>query len=251
MRLFVLTAVCVSVLLGDVGRVTFLQGSADLRRAAETFPVAKGLKVGEEETLLTHEKSKVQVHLNDESVITVGPSSEYHFVSFNDREDPHVLMQIKRGFFKAVTGRIGKVAPERFRIKTNEATIGVRGTWFMGHVEKGREAIGCSKGAIRVTTPTGVFDVSAGEMLLFEAGQWQLEPMDYKRFTPVLGGGNGLEQLTDDILLTIDEGIVDDATRERDSALEQFDQGVPEEPLPEPEPHHDDHVDYPYDYYTP
>lgn len=251
MRLFILTAIWVSVLLGDVGRVTYLQGSADMRKQSETVAVVKGLSVGEEETLLTHEKSKVQVHLNDESVITVGPLSEYRFVAFNDRDDPHALMEIKRGFFKAVTGKIGKVAPERFRIKTNEATIGVRGTWFMGHVEKGREAIACTKGAISVTTPAGVFEISAGEMLLFEAGAWQRETIDYKRFAPVLGGGQGLEQLTDDILITLDEEIVEDAARERDSALQQLDQGVPEEPVTEPEPHQDIPVEVPADIPTP
>ncbi|MDX1296599.1 MAG: FecR family protein, partial [Sulfurimonadaceae bacterium] len=209
MRLILLALISVSLFAGHMGSVTFLQGSADLKKEAETVAVVKGLGVDEKETLLTHEKSKVQVRLLDASIITVGPKSEYRFVAFNEADDPHALMQIKRGFFKAVTGRIGKVAPERFQVKTNEATIGVRGTWFMGYVEAGHEAIGCSKGAITVTTSEGVFDVMAGEMLLFEMGQWRIEPMDYKRFTPVLGGG-GLEQLTDEILITVDEDLVEE-----------------------------------------
>ena len=180
----------------DVGRVTGIKGSADLHKAAETVPVMEGLGVSEQETMLTHESSKVLVELLDESMITIGPKSEFRFVAFNSDKDPHALLRIKRGFFKVATGRIGKVAPERFQIKTNEATIGVRGTVFMGHIEPGREAIGCSKGVITVTAADTIFEVRAGEMLLFEEGQWRLEPISYRRFAPVLEPGEGLEQLT-------------------------------------------------------
>ena len=240
MRLLLGLIFLVSLASATVGTVTRVQGSAELHKAAETVPVMEGLGVSEQETLSTHERSKALVQLLDESMITIGPKSDFRFVAFDSDEDPHVLMQIKRGFFKAVTGRIGKVAPERFQIKTNEATIGVRGTVFMGHIEPGREAIGCSKGVITVTAADTIFEVRAGEMLLFEAGQWRLEPISYRRFAPVLGSGEGLEQLTDDILDPTASEVVDEASAERDATLNQLEQQSGDIPGEEREHYHEE-----------
>jgi len=233
MRLLVLTLCICAALWARIGSVTHLEGDAMLHRAAASVHVVEGLDIAEQETVQTEPKSRVQVRLEDATLITVGPQSEYRFVAFGTGSDPHAEMEIRRGFFKAVTGSIGKVAPERFQIRTNQATIGVRGTRFMGHVEPGREAIGCSQGALVVMTPSGRYEIGAGQMLLFEAGRWQLEAIDYKRFAPVLDDAQGLGQLTDEILTTIDGGIAEEAVKERDRALEQ---SAPAGTLPEEDP---------------
>ena len=175
-------------LLANIGEVTALTGSAKLSRQADNIDVAKGLKLLENDVLKTASRSKAQVVLNDDTVITIGPESEYLFERFQESGDAEVMMQLKRGFFKTVTGKIGKIAPQRFKIKTKAATIGIRGTQFMAYVQDNEEKIGCIQGEIIVWTADGEYIVTAGNMLIYKEKRWYLKEMELGDFTPVMVG---------------------------------------------------------------
>ena len=175
-------------LLANIGEVTALTGSAKLSRQADNIDVSKGLKLLENDTLKTAPRSKAQVVLNDDTVITIGPESEYLFERFQESGDVEVIMQLKRGFFKTVTGKIGKIAPQRFKIKTKAATIGIRGTQFMAYVQDEEEKIGCIQGEIIVWTADGEYIVTAGNMLIYKEKRWYLKEMELSDFTPVMVG---------------------------------------------------------------
>ena len=175
-------------LLANIGEVTALTGSATLSRQADNIDVTKGLQLLENDLLKTASRSKAQVVLNDDTVITIGPESEYLFERFQDSGDVEVMMQLKRGFFKTVTGKIGKIAPQRFKIKTKAATIGIRGTQFMAYVQDDEEKIGCIQGEIVVWTADGEYIVTAGNMLIYKEKRWHLKAMELGDFTPVMVG---------------------------------------------------------------
>jgi len=177
-----------STLFGAIGLVTALKGESELLRQTSAIPVVKGLDIEEKDLLRTKAASKVQVVLADDTVITIGPQSEYRFERFQEGSDPEVLMQIDRGFFKTVTGKIGKVAPQRFKIRTRAATIGIRGTQFMAYVSDEEEKIGCIQGRIIVWTAEGEFIVSAGEMIYYKERHWHRQVIDIKSFEPVMIG---------------------------------------------------------------
>jgi len=99
------------------------------------------------------------------------------------------MMELKHGFFKIVTGKIGKIAPERFKVKTKAATIGIRGTQFMASVQDEHETIACSKGALVVETQTKTFELPAGMMLVYEDHKWSMYELDTETFAPVLTQG--------------------------------------------------------------
>jgi len=175
-------------LLANIGEVTALTGSATLSRQADNIDVTKGLKLLEKDLLKTASRSKAQVVLNDDTVITIGPESEYLFERFQESGEVEVMMQLKRGFFKTVTGKIGKIAPQRFKIKTKAATIGIRGTQFMAYVQNEEEKIGCIQGEIIVWTADGEYIVTAGNMLIYKEKRWYLKEMELGDFTPVMVG---------------------------------------------------------------
>ena len=180
-------------LFATIGKVASLQGSAQVQRSTQNLNVKKGFDIQIKDELNTAASSKAQVILNDDTVITIGPDSSYLFESYNDTKDPQTTMFLKRGFFKAVTGKIGKIAPEKFKIRTRAATIGVRGTQFMAYVSSGEERIGCLQGRIIVWTQQGEFTVEAGEMLWYKNGAWRRTLLDITAFQPVMVGMDTLK----------------------------------------------------------
>ena len=175
--------------MGSIGTVTALKGDAKLTHKDKVTALTKNEKIAQQDRINTASRSRVRVILNDDTVVTIGPESEYYFEAFEEHGDVKVQMHATRGFFKSVTGKIGKIAPERFKIKTKAATIGIRGTQFMGYVAEDEEKIGCIQGAIIVWTNNGLtFDVPAGKMLIYKDGEWTLKDIDVKLFAPVMLG---------------------------------------------------------------
>jgi opacity protein-like surface antigen len=77
-------------------------------------------------------------------------------------------MHIERGFFRSVSGEIGKLAPERFKVKTVSSTIGIRGTDFSAALADTYELFKCYKGEISVLHEGKTYIVPAGEELRLE-----------------------------------------------------------------------------------
>jgi len=186
MKIILLLLLTLSTLFGAIGEVTALKGEAQLQRLEQILSVDKGTQVETKDLLETQRDSKVQVILNDDTVITIGPTSSYYFEAYEDKTDTHVMMELKHGFFKIVTGKIGKIAPERFKVKTKAATIGIRGTQFMASVQDEHETIACSKGSLVVETQTKTFELPAGMMLVYEDHSWSMYELDTATFEPLL-----------------------------------------------------------------
>lgn len=185
MKFIIIFFLFVSTLSAGIGEVTATKGAVSLTRKGFSRSVRVGLELLRKDLITTKERSKAQVILNDDTVITIGPKSSYHFLEYTEAKDPKVFMQIDHGFFKAVTGKIGKIAPHRFKIKTRAATIGVRGTQFMAHVDIDEEQIACTKGKIIVSTFDKIFVVPTGKMLIFKNGQWHMRNIDFHLFSPI------------------------------------------------------------------
>ena len=188
MKILIILLAMISTLLANIGEVTALQGKAQLSREAEVLNVSKGSKIKKQDLLTTSAHSKAQVILHDDTVITIGPKSEYLFEHYQDGDDPEVTMRLNRGFFKTVTGKIGKIAPQRFKIKTKAATIGIRGTQFMASVQNDEEKIGCIQGVIVVYTKDGEYEIKSGKMIIYKEKKWQIYEMDMNDFAPVMVG---------------------------------------------------------------
>ena len=186
MKILLLIMMTLSTLFAAIGEITAVQGEAQLQREASILPAKKGTSLEEKDLLETQKRSKVQVILNDETVITIGPQSSYLFETYQDQAEPKVLMQLQHGFFKIVTGKIGKIAPERFKVKTQAATIGIRGTQFMASVQENRESIACSRGALVVETEKTTFDLPAGMMLVYQNSRWSMHEIDPGSFEPIM-----------------------------------------------------------------
>lgn len=193
MRLIILLLLGMTLSWAKIGTIAAMRGEVDVVRNSQHLAASIGLAIDAKDTIVTQARSKAQVVLLDQTVITVGPQSEFSFDAYGYPDEAEARMRAKNGFFKAVTGKIGKIAPERFSIKTKSATIGIRGTHFIGYVSDKTERIGCLKGEIFVTTSTGSYNVPAGNMILFEDGQWQVRPLAMEAFEERTGNIVGQE----------------------------------------------------------
>jgi hypothetical protein len=100
--------------------------------------------------------------------VTIGPNSIFVFdaYKFDGKNENQAEMHIEHGFFRSITGQIGKLAPNRFNIKTASTTIGIRGTDFSANVSDKKEIITCHKGTISVTVEKKIYIVEEGEQLI-------------------------------------------------------------------------------------
>ncbi|WP_295421132.1 FecR family protein [Sulfurovum sp.] len=151
----------------NIGTILAMHGNAQIHRANSSLTARNGMDIQKGDEIVTQDKTKVQIMLDDNTVITIGPKSSF---SFNDyfydgSKRSKLSMRATRGFFRSVTGKIGKIAPERFKVRTNMATIGVRGTDFSAQLTADNAFYRCNRGEISVTFADRVKYVSAGEML--------------------------------------------------------------------------------------
>lgn len=166
MKIFILLLLTLS-LWANIGNIMAIKGSADVKRAGETLDAKNGMVLEKGDTILTIQKSRVQVMLNDETVVTIGSNSSFSFEEyfFNDTKKSKLTMRANRGFFRSVTGKIGKLAPERFKVKTASATIGIRGTDFSGNILVDSEVFKCYQGEIFIEFEGQEQALTAGMMV--------------------------------------------------------------------------------------
>ena len=138
----------------DIGVVTGLNGSATVTRDGSKVAVNLGMKLQEKDMVKTLGNAKVQIIFEDETIITIGKNSEFSIEEylFDEIEEPSLEFGLLRGAMRTITGKIGKIAPEKFAVKTKTATIGIRGTNFtIVQRENSEVIIYCTYGAISVS----------------------------------------------------------------------------------------------------
>jgi len=151
----------------NIGTVMAVNGEAQIKRINKTIHITSGMNLYKGDEIITNKKTKVQVMLNDDTAITIGPNSSFSFLEyfFDGSKQSTISMKASRGFFRSVTGKIGKIAPERFKVQTNLATIGIRGTDFSVQMDKNRAFYKCNRGKITVSFQDKMKEVIAGDAL--------------------------------------------------------------------------------------
>lgn len=190
----------------NIGTVMVMTGKADIKRNAKLISVHSGTDIEKGDEIITKLKTKVQVLLNDDTAITIGPNSSFAFIDYfyDKTKTSKLTMKATRGFFRSVTGKIGKIAHERFKVETNMATIGVRGTDFSALLRDTQSFYKCHSGEITVSFGDKVKSVVAGEQIALnlEGGQIKEKVSKSKNITqgaqsPSSSGGIQIEDITD------------------------------------------------------
>ena len=168
----------------SVGTITALKGSALISRDGAEIEAKLGAKLEEKDTLKTIDKSQVQIIFDDETIITVGNNSSFSIDEYlyEESKTPSAQFGLFSGAMRTITGKIGKMTPENFKVNTKTATIGIRGTNFTVIAnEDGSSSIYCTLGAINVSSLEKESTVTQGFYISVSQDGVKSEPV---KFTP-------------------------------------------------------------------
>lgn len=152
----------------SVAAITAIQGKAIVQRDTKQIPATLGAKLENKDILITKERTKVQMIFNDETIVTIGKNSHFSIEEYimGDSSSSSVKFNLLEGAMRTITGKIGKIAPEKFSVKTKTALIGIRGTNFTILEDKDTsQQIYCTYGAIDIAINNKHFMVHQGFFL--------------------------------------------------------------------------------------
>ena len=141
----------------SIGKITFINGTANILREEKSFIAKLGDDILSKDIINTEENSKLQIIFNDKTVVTIGNKSKFsiddYYYDMNNSKESKLDMNFSNGFFKTITGKIGKINPSKFKLNTKSASIGIRGTQIIMTTDSvAGDFIACTSGEISVTS---------------------------------------------------------------------------------------------------
>lgn len=126
--------VCMAATPEHAGIVKTLAGDVVIVRNDKVIKAAQNMKLMQGDVVSTGSGGKVGLILEDDTVISMGSNSRISIESFMFQPSEKKLSLIAR-FFKGtasfISGQIAKLAPDKVRVETPHATVGMRGTHFL------------------------------------------------------------------------------------------------------------------------
>ena len=161
------------LLANNIGKIVSFNGEATILREGKTIQVDKNSAFQKDDTLNTKENTKLQILFLDETIISIGQNSTLKINNYLfEEKNTKAEFTMAKGIFRTITGKIGKIAPENFKLKTKSASIGIRGTQIVVALENNNEKIFCTEGQIEIKnniTNDSVI-LNNGEFISFKVG---------------------------------------------------------------------------------
>lgn len=157
-----------NLLFANVGKIVTLRGDVTIV-SNNKERVAKANDILEEnDKIITKNNAKLQIKFVDNTIVTLGKNTTLNIKDYViDGKKSKVSLEVNNGHFKVMSGNISKIARENFEFQAKTATIGIRGTVFVGSLGK-VDKVGCLEGAIDVKVGNKSQLVKAGDQLRFD-----------------------------------------------------------------------------------
>jgi hypothetical protein len=149
------------------GRVDFAIGNVEsVAVNGIRHPLSKGAEINAGETISTATGARAQVRFADGGFISLQPNTQFRVDEFNyknksDGEEKGFFSLLKGGF-RAITGAIGHVNNNTYRVKTPAATLGIRGTGYNMALRDDGLFVNVGEGAISLSNNAGLLLVTVG-----------------------------------------------------------------------------------------
>jgi len=168
-----------AVLAAGAGTVTHLSGTLSAQRADGSVRIlSQKSEVNPGDVLTTQRDSYAQINFTDGSSLTMRPNSQikveqYNFVKDKPQED-NAFLRLLKGGLRTVTGLVGKRGnQDAYKIGTNTATIGIRGSSGDTIDNSGGNCQGVTPGCEKL--PPGVYHTTyTGSYIMQNEGGTQL-----------------------------------------------------------------------------
>jgi hypothetical protein len=120
------------------GQIKRMEGDVRIVRGGQTLLAKPGHDIRARDRIVTGANGAAGFTTPDNGMFSLGPNSQMIVdeIAFNRQtQDGNIAVRFLKGTFSVVTGILGKIAPQKTRIQTPTATIGVRGTEFSVRVD--------------------------------------------------------------------------------------------------------------------
>ena len=186
MRKISILALFCALAFASIGQLSMVDGNVEIIRDGKVKIAKLNDELEKLDIIKTDKNSKAKITFNDNTIVTIGKES---IVNVEDYvlEDKNVKFEasVIKGAFHAISGKIGKINPDKFRLKTKSASIGIRGTEFLGDINQ----VACLKGKILVFSNGEERAVEAGNIVKTSLNQVpsQVAPLDSATLDSILG----------------------------------------------------------------
>lgn len=151
------------------GVAQYAVGDVSVRRGANNIPVAKGQAIESGDSIVTGTSGQTQIRFSDGGLVSLSPNSQFNinrYADENDSSKDSFAVSFLRGGMRAITGLIGKRKAENYKVTTNTATIGIRGSAFSARVNPdGTLDVAGEQDGIEVCTNAGCVSLVVGEIV--------------------------------------------------------------------------------------
>jgi|GEM_PF-3116182 len=221
-------------LLANIAQISALSGEVKIERDTQTIEGYRGFALHEKDIVKTAANARAQIIFSDETVISIGQNAVLDVAKFiydeTDTQNASANIGFMEGAFKTITGNVGKVAPDRFKLKTSSASIGIRGTTIIGN----QSQIAVTQGEIEVTAQ-GVTQILPTGTMTFTAPNTPPTPPTPIENDFIDGIENDLPQNDDFAVEDNFDEFIDDGQQPQPPQQES--------PIQEPNPTFDDETD--------
>lgn len=143
----------------SIGLVAALKGNVYAVENGQRTRLDVKSKVYENQKLISVGESTAQLLFKDQSIFTLGHDTEIvldTFIYNADNAEGESVINVTKGFFRFITGKIAKKRPEQVKVTTPFATIGVRGSGGIGQVlPTGQTTVGLTVCCLDVSNGQG------------------------------------------------------------------------------------------------
>jgi hypothetical protein len=134
-------------------------------RDGQARPLARGAELDTGDTVRTSNEGRAQLRFSDGSYVSLQPNTDFAIsdYKFEGKNDDRGFFGLVRGAMRTVTGAVGRVNRNSYRITTPTATVGIRGTGGVIQVlNDGSTLVIGTSGIWSLTNPAGSIDIPAG-----------------------------------------------------------------------------------------
>jgi hypothetical protein len=151
-----------------VARVDFAVGEVTaVAPDGRSRALARGSEIDVGETVATRQ-GRAQLRFADGAYMSLQPQTEFKVEEFKysgtgkPHESDNIVMNLLKGGLRTITGFIGRANRKNYRLRTDVATIGIRGTEYSVRYTNSIEVF-CADGSIVVQNEGGTLQLSGGQ----------------------------------------------------------------------------------------
>ncbi|MBZ7986486.1 FecR domain-containing protein, partial [Campylobacter sp. Cr9] len=169
MKKLILLLSVITLSYASIGKISAIRGDAVVISNGSEIQAVLNQELEESDIIKTGNNARLQIIFNDNTVTTLGKNTSLEIKQYLlDGKNSKVNLVVDEGSFKVITGEISKLARKNFSLKAQTATIGIRGTVFVGEVGFNVNKLACLQGAIDVKLGNKTSLIDSGKQISFK-----------------------------------------------------------------------------------